>query len=203
MKRLMSTDVDELVPNKRSTRSQNKHNDIGLNLNDFKLRIPNLGEQLVNEKNNQLGFNITDTCTIDYFLLSLWACSRIRTKIKDTINCSTFMKKQDFINIINSIEFLQWNKAKSIWILNILLSEYSFDCNCEECIVYFPKTKSISTYGSEYEEFFRQPIIEIQKYTFLSFCSNNCDLNDLIKESVSLTFEKVKSNVILLYTNKI
>ena len=50
MKRLMSTDVDELVPNKRSTRSQNKHNDIGLNLNDFRLRIPKWGGQLVNEK---------------------------------------------------------------------------------------------------------------------------------------------------------
>jgi hypothetical protein len=73
MKRLMSTDVDELVPNKRSTRSQNKHNDIGLNLSDFKMRIPNWGGQLVNEKNNQLGFNITDTCTIDFFLLSLVA----------------------------------------------------------------------------------------------------------------------------------
>ena len=73
MNRLMSTDVDEFVPNKRSTRSQNKHNDIGLNLNDFKMRIPNWGGQLVNEKNNQLGFNITDTCTIDFFLLSLVA----------------------------------------------------------------------------------------------------------------------------------
>ena len=60
-----------LLPNKRSTRSQNKHNDVGLNINDFKLRIPNRGGQLVNEKNNQLGFNITDTITIDYFLLSL------------------------------------------------------------------------------------------------------------------------------------
>ncbi len=46
-------------------------------------------------------------------------------------------------------------------------------------------------------------MIEIQKYTFISFCSNNCDFNGLIKESVALTFEKVKSNVILLYMNKI
>jgi hypothetical protein len=38
MKRLLSNDVDELLPNKRSTRSQNKHNDIGLNINDFKLK---------------------------------------------------------------------------------------------------------------------------------------------------------------------
>jgi hypothetical protein len=113
MKRLLSNDVDELIPNKRSTRSQNKHNDIGLNINDFKLRIPNWGGQLVNEKNNQLGFNITNTCTIDYFLLSLWASSRLRTKIIDIINPSTFTQKQDFINIINSIEFIQWNKAKS------------------------------------------------------------------------------------------
>ncbi len=116
MKRLLSNDVDELLSNKRSTRSQNKHNDIGLNIKDFKLRIPNLGGQLVNEKNNQLGFNITDTCFFDYFLLSLWASSRLRTKIIDIINSSTFMQKQDFINIINSIEFIQWNKAKSTWI---------------------------------------------------------------------------------------
>jgi hypothetical protein len=80
------------------------------------LRIPNWGGQFVNEKNNQLGFNITDTCTFDYFLLSLWASSRLRTKIIDIINSSIFMQKQDFINIINSIEFFQWNKAKSTWI---------------------------------------------------------------------------------------
>jgi hypothetical protein len=78
------------------------------------------------------------------------------------------MKKQNFFNIINSIEFIQWNKAKSIWILNILLSECSFDCNFEECIVYFSKTKSISTYGSEYEFFYIQ-LLKFKNIHFFLF----------------------------------
>jgi hypothetical protein len=79
------------------------------------------------------------------------------------------MKKQNFINIINSIEFIQWNKAKSIWILNILLVEYSFDCNFEEFIVYFPKTKSISiSYGSEYEFFYIQ-LLKFKNIHFFLF----------------------------------
>ncbi len=133
-------------------------------------------------------------CTCKAGMRTVGCCSHV--------DSSTFTQKQDFINIINSIEFIQWNKAKSTWILNILFSKYSYGCNCDECIIIFPKSKSISTFGSEYE-IFLQPIIEIQKYTFISFCSNNCDFNGLTKESVALTFEKVKSNVILLYTNKI
>ena len=65
MKRLLSTDVEQLAPK----RSQN----VGLNIDHFQLRIPQWGGYLVDIKNNELGFNLTNSCTIDH--LSLWSCT--------------------------------------------------------------------------------------------------------------------------------
>ena len=51
--------------------------------------------------------------------------------------------------------------------------------------------------------FFLEPIIQIQAYTFLSMCSIECDLNNITKESVALTFEKDKKKLNLLFTHKL
>jgi hypothetical protein len=113
----------------------------------------------------------------------------------------SFDKTQYLIDIINSIEFIQWNKAKSIWILMFLFDVYSIDCDCVECKNIFSRNE-ISTFGSEYE-FFLEPIIQIQEYTFLSMCSIECDLNNITKKSVALTFEKDKKkvNLFILHIN--
>ena len=71
-----------------------------------------------------------------------------------------------------------------------LFDVYSIDCDCVECKNIFSEN-AISTSGSEYEFFF-EPIIQIQAYNFLSMCSIKCDLNNITKESVALTFEKDK-----------
>ena len=110
------------------------------------------------EKNIQIKtFKIVNTCTIDYFLLSLWACFRLNNKISNEILHLSFDKTQYLIEIINSIEFIQWNKAKSIWILMFLFDVHSIDCDCVECRNILSKNE-ISTFGSEYE-FFLEPII--------------------------------------------
>ena len=204
-KRLLSVDTDEQQAIKRPTRSQNKTSNAlysCLNIEDFKLRIPEWGGHIVNGKNIQIKtFKIVNTCTIDYFLLSLWACFRLNNKISNEILHLSFDKTQYLIEIINSIEFIQWNKAKSIWILMFLFDVHSIDCDCVECRNILSKNE-ISTFGSEYE-FFLEPIIQIQAYTFLSMCSFECDLNNITKESVALTFEKDKKKVNLLFTHKL
>jgi hypothetical protein len=202
-KRLLSVDTDEQQAIKRPTRSQNKtSNALCLNIEDFKLRIPEWGGQIVNGKNIQIkNFKIVNTCTIDYFLLSLWACFRLNNKISNEILHLSFDKSQYLIDIINSIEFIQWNKAKSIWILMFLFDVYSIDCDCVECKNIFSRNE-ISTFGSEYE-FFLEQIIQIQEYTFLSMCSIECDLNNITKKSVALTFEKDKKKVNLLFKHKL
>ena len=66
----------------------------------------------------------------------------------------------------------------------------------------FPESNAISTFGSEYE-FFLEPLIKLQEYNYFSFCSNNCNLNGMTKESVALTFEKENKTVEILFTTKI
>jgi hypothetical protein len=51
-------------------------------------------------------------------------------------------------------------------------------------------------------EFFLEPIAQTQRYKIISICSPDCDLNNRIKYSVSLLFEKKKSIVSLKYTCK-
>jgi hypothetical protein len=203
MKRLLSTDTEDLNLKKRmKTRFSGKiHNTASLDLSNFKLRISNWGGKIVDEMNNELGFKIVDTCTIDYFLLAIWTCKKLNNQIIDKIMGLLFSKKQHLIDIINSVEDVEWNKAKSVWILRILFDDYVIDCNCDECIIVFPLSKTISTFGAEYE-FLLGPIIEIQKYSFISYCSHGCNLNGLSKESVALTFEKQSNKVDLLFTNK-
>jgi hypothetical protein len=121
MKRLLSTDIEQSGPNKRSQRdcSQKKPlNDLfmSFNIDEFGLRIPKWGGLLVDKKNLELGFNLSNTCKIDYFLLCLWTCTRLNTELNDVISRLSFRKRQYLIDIITSIEFIQWNKAKSIWI---------------------------------------------------------------------------------------
>jgi hypothetical protein len=86
--------------------------------------------------------------------------------------------------------------------LHFLFDNYSIDCDCDDCISVFPKTKTISTYGSEYE-FLLEPIIQIQEYNCFKFCSFDCCLNGINKESVALTFEKQNKKVNLIFTTNV
>ena len=70
----------------------------------------------------------------------------MKTKLYDQISHLSFQKKQDLIDIITSIEFIQWNKAKSIWIKQFLFEHYDHGCDCAECMDIFPKSKSISIF---------------------------------------------------------
>ena len=69
------------------------------------------------------------------------------------INASLFPEKNDLIEIINKIELIQWNIAKSTWILKILFNDYCLECDCSECVTVFHKSRTISTFGAEYEYF--------------------------------------------------
>ena len=77
----------------------------------------------VKETNTLIIFN----SAIDYFLLFLWTSSKLNDKIVDKIIASLFPEKNDLIEIINKIELIQWNMAKSTWILKILFNDYCLD----------------------------------------------------------------------------
>ncbi len=75
----------------------------------------------------------------------------MKTKLNDQISHLSFQKKQDLIDIITSIELIQWNKAKSIWIQQFLFEHYDLDYDRAEFKIIFPERKSISTFSSEDE----------------------------------------------------
>ena len=91
-----------------------------------------------------------------------WACTHLKVNLQNQIINLGFQKKQLLIDIITSIEFLQWNKAKSIWVLHFLFDDFSIDCDCDDSISVFSKTKTISIFGSEFEVFL-EPNIQIQE----------------------------------------
>jgi hypothetical protein len=76
------------------------------------------------------------------------------------------------------------------------ICDCEFDSQCDMKL-----NTELSTFGSEYE-FFLEPIAQTQRYKIISICSPDCDLNNRIKYSVSLLFEKKKWIVSLKYTCK-
>ena len=61
---------------------------------------------------------------------------------------------------------------------------------------------SISRFGSEYE-FFVSTLIKLQKNNLLMTCTDSCNQNNIMKELVSLNFQKINNNVSLIFSNKI
>ena len=162
----------------------------------FKDKIPDWGGKFIYNKTE---IDLIDTCTIDYFLLAFWTSTRMNRKLFDSIGSLIFTKKQSIIDIINCIDKNAWNKAKSIWIIQILcMLKPNIKCKCKskrdcQCFV-------ITTYGTEYE-FVLSHVIEIQSYNLILSCSNDCLSNNKVKQSISLNFEKKDDKVKLKFTN--
>jgi hypothetical protein len=165
----------------------------------FEERIPNWCARIVDRNNNDLGFKITNTCTIDNFLLAFWVSSQLNNSILNL--CS----RNDLLDIINSFQHIEWNKAKSIWLQEfIYCSEFDFGCRCSECefsLKTFKINKTVDTFDSEYE-YFLHPIIYFLKYNLFSCCSNDCSSNNKLKQSISFLFVKVNSLVSLTYAKE-
>ena len=195
MKRKKS--IDQLTEKKNSQNS--------IFLDSFSQKIPKWGGLLVDENNNSLRYELTNTCTIDYFLLAFWTCAHINKNIMQYIGGLSFEFGNDILQIIDCIEHINWNRAKSIWLSKILYWEYDLTCKCEDCIVLTDNkiisNNTISTYGSEYE-FFLNPIIQLQKYRLVLSCSSICPKNKLTKDSVSFNFKKKNDEVSLSFTEK-
>ena len=95
-------------------------------INSSKDQILNqIGLCILTENNDNFAYNrlkIVNTCSIDHFLLTFWV-----SKIPDQNIINILEKhrnsKNQFITIINEIINLigsnQWNRAKSLWIIDV------------------------------------------------------------------------------------
>ena len=98
--------------------------------------------------------SIIDTCTIDYFLFSIWCCFTLSKSCKEAIQSeNSYISK-----LVNLIELEKWDRAKTLWILTNKIE---------------PKANSyFSLFGTEFQ-FFVQYVIHKQKYEIV--CENeNC-----------------------------
>ena len=201
MKRLLSS--DDIVSINLKKKKADSRRDINMQYSNgseniismsiFEKKLPKWGGHFVNENGLNSIVKITNTCTIDYFLLALWASSSLNSKIIELILTSTFINRHNIVEIINFFQNNEWNKAKTTWLLNMLSLDYSIDCTCDHCVSVL-SNGSISTFGSEYE-FFLSPLIKLQKYNLLMTCTDSCNQNNIMKESVSLNFQKINNNV--------
>ncbi len=102
---------------------------------------------------------MTDTFTIDYFMLAISFSVEINCRINSLLR-SIYFSNQTFISQINQIiEFIfnkEWDKAKSIWILEVLELQ--------------PKRKRFSTFGDE-NDFFISFNKHFQRINYI--CTNH------------------------------
>ena len=140
---------------------------------EFLSRLPKWGGI---SEDNQTSF--TNTCTIDYFLLAFWTGFKLSSY--DLSKNEMYFKIK---NIIDSIEENNWNRAKSIWVFEIM--------KCR-------KTKYVSTYGSEYEKFITY-YKNLQLYSLNLECSLCCNYNLKSRKMMDIIFQKDIENNNILY----
>ncbi len=99
-------------------------------------------------------------------------------------NISIYELSDSLIRIVDSIENINWNKAKEIWIIEVMK--------------YSKNEKTISLFGSEVNMMFGF-LIKNQLHQLIQLCESNCSKNKTILRNNSefLFFNKINNNVSL------
>jgi hypothetical protein len=126
---------------------------IDICMTSFISKIPKWGGQIENE-NNAIIFK--NTCSFDYFLLSLWTAKQLSPKLNkyfDEKHKSTCVD-QAILNVIDLIENDKWNQAKYLWLNDIckISPNESGEIDCEGSVYGF-----FGKHIEHYQSFFRSP----------------------------------------------
>ena len=79
--------------------------------------IPFWGGFMIDQNGNKTNTSITNTCTIDYFLFSIWLSTKMSNNCFEKIE--SLSQPQKFLEIIDCIDKMDWDKAKTIWVVDI------------------------------------------------------------------------------------
>jgi hypothetical protein len=130
-------------------------------LNEFSRRIPVWGGTI--EYNGVSNVRVTNTCTIDYFLLALWLIRKLQGNFAQRL---PGIEKSQLLNqIVGYIENRNWNKAKEIYINRIL----------EINLISYRNT--VSLFGSE-KRMFLNNMTEFQSHSIIQLCTEGCIFNN-------------------------
>lgn len=162
---------------KRRCLDSDQNTNTKLNVVEFTRKIPKWGGRIEIDSKSVV---IENTCTIDYFILSIWCLSKINSSLLETdSDLKTKNLKQMILNIDNN----NWNKAKEIWITKIA------DLKLEN------NQSILSTKGSEYD-FFIKYLNQRQRHQLVQKCGANCvENNRVLRITDFLTFDKVDSRI--------
>jgi hypothetical protein len=175
--------VSEIETDKETESVDDTINEI---IPDFKAHVPLWGGDIM-YRNKPV--SVTNTCTIDYYLFSLWVLSKIVPNFIE--NLPNLKHRDKIIEIISNIESLNWNGAKELWILDVM--KYNENV----------KNNTISLFGSE-DNRFLQFLSEYQEHALIQSCNISCRENGkVIREDASKIFFKKSQNVIKLYSGYI
>ena len=67
-------------------------------------------------------YSFANTCSIDYLLLCLWFCKKLNNNLFNELKDNSLMDAllvKKIISIVEWIDENDWNKAKSIWIIEV------------------------------------------------------------------------------------
>jgi hypothetical protein len=150
-----------------------------MNLDVFNEHIPSWGAHIKYRNQN---VDVTNACTIDYFLFAFWVLNYEKPKLIDTIADKKL--KDNIKKIVQNIEKLEWDDAKQHWLVSVM--KYNEN----------PVSNTISLWGSLHDRFVHFFITE-QTHNLKQFCRKNCILNNqLVSEGREiLMFEKSKNDV--------
>jgi hypothetical protein len=156
-----------------------------LSLKEFKSHVPEWGGNI---RLKTKYITLSDTCTIDYYLFSMWIMYKQYSNIIEGLK-SFDSRKYDLIkSIITNIESKNWDKAKELWVLKIMNYDISSLDN-----------NNISLFGSEDMMFF-QYITNYQEYRLIQKCREKCKRNNSIKRSRSkYIFLNKENNILTLF----
>jgi hypothetical protein len=165
---------------------------VQIDIENFTKHIPPWGGNIVEWKEMKgTQIKICNTCTIDYYLLAIWCSSIMSGKIHEFLRSTGNEEdlKNNLTVIIELIENLNWNKAKTVWLLGI--------CKLDSQINQI--SKSIDTFGNEYEFFYRY-FACLQVFNLTETCLNDkCPMvrtEKIIKQNY-LYFINEKKKVVL------
>ena len=149
---------------------------------------------VLTENHDNFGYNrlkIVNTCSIDYFLLTFWVSKILDQNIINILEEHRNSQNQ-LITIINEIIYLigsrQWNRAKSLWIIDVCRlrpdAKNEFDC-----------------YGNEYRLFVHY-VRCLQEFKY--YCSNKkCfQFNVSIEWATEIFFKRHQDNSVRYLTLK-
>jgi hypothetical protein len=125
---------------------------------------------------------VSNTCTIDYFLLAYWVLNKIKPHYIDSI--ADLELKNRITKIIEKIDLFDWNMAREEWIVGVMKYDKS------------PIANTISMWGSVHDRFAKY-VIGLQTYSLRQLCDTDCMYSNQIisSERQIMMFEKTKKGV--------